>query len=270
MDRYFNDVYSSEPLSASEEHEIALRAAAGDKEAIDVLVKANLRFVISVAKQYSYDGDHLAEMISQGNVGLIEAAHKFDPTRGFKFISFAVWYVRKEILAYLNRYTRIVRIPQNIILDINRIKKVESRLSAKLGREPFADEIVDEMTKNEWRIDPDKLPFVLECASGGTTPLESSNPDEEWAPISWLAVDDTASHVLEMSDQREVVQKMLAKLSPFERELVTLRLGLNNNDPLSFIALGQFYGKSSEWARQKYETAIRRLKHLINRKKEKQ
>lgn len=266
--RYFNDIENnSYLLSTEEEYELALRVREGDREAYRLLVTANLRFVVSVAKQYSRGGDSLSELIAQGNIGLLEAAEKFDPSRGFKFISFAVWFIRKEILLYLNQFTKTVRVPQSIILDSNRIKKAEAKLVSSLGRDPLPEEIVDEVVKMGWPMTLEKLEKTRIADRNYSTPLESSNPDDEWSPIDWLDSGDTSSSLLESNDSLKSMSDVLNKLNTQDKELIILRLGLTNGDPLSFHAIGQKYGKTSEWARQNYDKAIRKIKSRIENKK---
>ena len=258
---------ASNILSLNEEYELAIRITQGDREAYDRLVKANLRFVISIAKQYSRGGDSLSELIAQGNLGLLEAAQKFDPTRGFKFISFAVWFIRKEILSYLNQSTRTVRLPQSIILDISRIKRVENILSSSLGREPQPEEIVEEVVKMGWPMTLTKFEKTRMAERNRPTPLEPVNPDEDWAPISWLESGSATSSLVEEKDGLSYVMSALNILSEQDRNILTLKLGLRNGDALSFATIGQMYGKTSEWARQHYDKAIRRVRYSIKQNK---
>ena len=268
IERYFADMdKASNILSPNEEYELAILITQGDREAYDRLVKANLRFVISIAKQYSRGGDSLSELIAQGNLGLLEAAQKFDPTRGFKFISFAVWFIRKEILSYLNQSTRTVRLPQSIILDISRIKRVENILSSSLGREPQPEEIVEEVVKMGWPMTLTKFEKTRMAERNRPTPLEPVNPDEDWAPISWLESGSATSSLVEEKDGLSYVMSALNILSEQDRNILTLKLGLRNGDALSFATIGQMYGKTSEWARQHYDKAIRRVRYSIKQNK---
>ena len=268
IERYFADMdKASNILSPNEEYELAIRITQGDREAYDRLVKANLRFVISIAKQYSRGGDSLSELIAQGNLGLLEAAQKFDPTRGFKFISFAVWFIRKEILSYLNQSTRTVRLPQSIILDISRIKRVENILSSSLGREPQPEEIVEEVVKMGWPMTLTKFEKTRMADRNRPTPLEPVNPDEDWAPISWLESGSATSSLVEEKDGLSYVMSALNILSEQDRNILTLKLGLRNGDALSFATIGQMYGKTSEWARQHYDKAIRGVRYSIKQNK---
>jgi RNA polymerase primary sigma factor len=260
LNRYFADVGPSNILTPDEEYELAVKCAAGDEEAISRLVKCNLRFVISVAKQYSRDGESLSELISQGNIGLLEAARKFDPTKGFRFISFAVWHIRKEILLYFNKYTRAVRLPQSIILNISRVKKVDAQLAVKLDREATPEEVVEEMKKNGWDITPDNVVMTRLYETGGSIALEPTDPDEEWAPINWLDSGEDPFSQVEANDSVNYIKEALKTVSDFEKDLIDMKLGLFNNDPHSYTMIGTKYKKSSEWARQNYEKAIKKVK----------
>lgn len=263
IDRYFRDVGPDEKLTAEEEFEIAKLAAAGDQAAMDILVKRNLRFVISVAKQYSHSSEMLGELIAQGNIGLIDAAKTFDPSRGFKFISYAVWHIRKEILSYFNDYNRLVRLPTNVILNLNRAKKIETSLSTKFGREATLDEIAAEMNVHGWPITTDKLEFIR-SVSENSVPLESQNPDEDWAPIQWLSDDDTPTLKVESSDRTRMIMAVLERLTPVERDVVILRHGLHNGIEESFGAIALKYERTAEWARQVYTRGIKRSKRSLS------
>lgn len=267
IDRYFNDVNTADPLTPDEEYKIAVLATQGDKKATDILIRSNLRFVISVAKQYAMRSEMLGELIAQGNVGLIEAATKFDPSRGFRFISFAVWFIRKEILRYLRDNVKVVRLPHNIILDINRAKKVETRLATKLGREATIAEIEEEMKKQGWDITTDKIKFIKDHEFTGV-PLEPVSPEDEWAPIQWMSSDDSApTQLVDMSDSQTLVNQMLSVLTPVERQVVEARLGLVTQIPEPFSAIAEKHKKSSEWARILYAKAIKKAASYAKRHK---
>jgi len=259
VDRYFSDVHMGYTLSANEEYKIALKAAEGDREAIDTLVKANLRFVISVAKQYGSNPDLFAELIAQGNIGLIAAAKTFDPTRGFKFISYAVYHIRKEILKYFNDLQKPVRLPQNVTQDLNRAKKIESKMASVLGRDVTLDEITDEMTRQGWTITAARLASMRGASEKGV-PLESNDPDEEWSPIGWLASGETAMHIVEKNDSAYLIERILSPLSLLERDIVQRKLGLITGQEETFLAIGTRYDHTSEWARQIYMRALKKAK----------
>jgi RNA polymerase primary sigma factor len=259
IERYFRDVGPGEKLTTEEEFKIAKLAAAGDQAAMDILVKRNLRFVISVAKQYSHSSEMLGELIAQGNIGLIHASKTFDPSRGFKFISYAVWHIRKEILLYFSDYNRLVRLPTNVILDLSRAKKIETGLSTKFGRDATFEEIATEMTVQGWRITADKLEFIR-SVSENSVPLESQNPDEEWSPIQWLASEDNTTRGVDTSDRTRMITAVLERLKPVERDVIVLRHGLRNGIEESFSSIALKYERTTEWARQVYARGLKRSK----------
>jgi RNA polymerase primary sigma factor len=263
IERYFRDVGPDEKLTADEEFEIAKLASTGDQAALDILVKRNLRFVISVAKQYSHSSEMLGELIAQGNIGLIDAAKTFDPSRGFKFISYAVWHIRKEILSYFNDYNRLVRLPTNVILDLNRAKKIETSISTKLGRDATFEEIAAEMNVQGWPITSDKLEFIR-SVSENSVPLESQNPDEERSPIQWLAGEDNTTRGVDTSDRTRMIAAVLERLTPVERDVIVLRHGLHNGIEESFSFIALKYERTTEWARQVYTRGIKRSKQNLS------
>lgn len=264
IDRYFNDVGSYTSLTADEEYELAVRIKQGDEAALEKMIRYNLRFVISVAKQYAVQPEILSELIAQGNIGLIDAARTFDPTRGFKFISYAVWHIRKEILQYFNDSHKTVRVPANVTLDLNRARKVESALSTELGRDATLEEIVAKMSELGWETNVKKLERGRILAEG-TVHFEASNPDEEWAPVNWVQSESQASEVLDKKEKTKTILRILDQLSPVERDVVILHLGLINDIPVSFREISERHDRTSEWARQKYKKAIRKIKSWARR-----
>jgi RNA polymerase primary sigma factor len=259
IDRYFNEVNASKSITAEEEVELSKRIKNGDQAALEKLVTANLRFVISVAKQYAGTGDMLAELIAQGNIGLIDAAKTFDHTRGFKFISYAVWHIRKEILYYLNSLNRVVRLPGHAGVDLSRARKVEDFLSSKLGREPSLYEITEEMERNGWEVTPAVLAHMQGVSNGGI-PLESTNPDEEYAPINWLNSGSEPTVNLMREDVKKVFMMLTAGLSTTEREIIFLKFGLNSGEPLTYGEIGSRYNRTAEWSRIACKKAITKMK----------
>lgn len=261
IERYFTDVGPVKGLSSEEEVKLANRIRQGDEVALNKLVTANLRFVIAVAKHYSNRPELLTDLISQGNIGLIDAAKTFDPTLGFKFISYAVWHIRKEILQYLNSSIRTVRIPQNLLNDLSKIKKVESHLANELGREPELEELVARLEETGWEGDVKKIELARK-ATESTVSFEPTNPDEDWAPSSWLESEESTDSLIESEEGKKWVDATLSSLSPIDREVVTLYLGLRDGLPSNFQNIGDRWGKTAEWARQRYVKSMRRLKNL--------
>lgn len=262
IDRYMVELNRSKLLTLEEEIEYASRAQKGDQEAIDALVKANLRFVFSVAKQFSSTNkDLLMELVSQGNIGLIRAAKTFDPTRGFKFISYAVWYVRMEILKYLNDTSRLVRLPSNFSQDLGRIKRVEGYLMTKLGREPTPDEIVEEFVRlGEKPMKEERIAFAKKMGSI-SIPLEGPKGDDPMSyPIDWIESGSSASELIDRLENREIVERLTNRLNHIEREVVLRRHGIKTGVEEAFSLIGHDLGYSVEGARQIYTKAMRKIK----------
>lgn len=257
INRYFHDVERQPMLTMEEEFQVGLKAQAGDEEAIHRLVNANLRFVVSVAKQYSGNSQPLSEMISQGNIGLVYAAGTFDPTRGFKFISYAVWHIRKEILQYLNQNMRTVKIPQNIITDLAAIRRVESSFIQREGRLPTPLEIEEALEGTPRAIKADKVQQILETDSR-STPLEDTSKDEDtFSPINWLNNGESTSALIEGKDRLEMAQIILNSLPPTLRFVISMRLGLTDGHTYSFSEIGSKIERTPECVRQMFNKGIK-------------
>ena len=263
IDRYFSDVGVSRRLTAEEEIELTNRLQAGDQQALTQMIRANLRFVISVAKQYSVGGDSLGDLIAQGNIGLIHAAKTFDHTRGFKFISYAVWHIRKEILEYLYNTRRLVRLPQHIIRELNRSRKIEDALMSELGRDVTLEEISDEMNRQGFKIDLEQLTHIRR-SSENSVALESMDPDENFAPINWIEADDLGENNIASEDSRTIFQSLCNTLTPIEYRVVVLKLGVGG-EPLSFREIGERHDRTTEWARQIFVKALKKAKIRANK-----
>ena len=256
ISRYFTDVSNRPILSADEEFNIALKAQAGEEDAIEQLISSNLRFVVSVAKQYASTGVLLEDLICQGNIGLCDAARMFDPARGFKFISFAVWHIRKEILSYLNSDHRTVRIPQNILNDLNKIRRADETILQEEGRYGTADEIQEAISKTGKDFTTDHIRKVTN-ADTRSVPLESDNPDEYGAPIDWLSSGETTTQYTDEYDLGEMTKLVLSKLTSVQRDIVSRRLGINGDEPETFSTISGRYERTPEWARALYVKSIR-------------
>lgn len=256
ISRYFADVSGRPMLSSEEEFKIGLRAQEGDEEAIEQLISSNLRFVVSVAKQYAATGVLLEDLICQGNIGLCDAARMFDPTRGFKFISFAVWHIRKEILSYLNSDHRTVRIPQNVLNDLNKIRRADESILQEEGRYGTAEELQDAVSKMGKDFTIDHIRRVT-GADTRSVPLESDNPDEYGAPIDWLSSGTTTTQFTDESDLSEMTKIALSRLTNVQRDIVIRRLGINGDEPETFSTISRRYERTPEWARSIYTKSIR-------------
>jgi RNA polymerase primary sigma factor len=262
--RYFVEVERHAILSPDEEFRIGRLAQEGDEKAINTLIKANLRFVVSVAKQYSNANMSLDDLISQGNIGLCDAARTFDPTRGFKFISYAVWHIRKEILLYLTHHHRIVRLPQNIVNDISKIKKANETILQLEGR-PGTDAEISEIL-DEWGADVSYDKVVrIRRAEVVAVPIDTTDVEDTKSPIEWLESDPLVKDSLANDDSEAMVKVLMSSLDQVSRDVVLRKAGFGIPEAESFAVIASRYGKTTEWARQTHQKAIRRLKSRLNR-----
>ena len=263
LDKYLQEIGKVDLITADEEVELAQRIKAGDQIALEKLTKANLRFVVSVAKQYQNQGLTLPDLINEGNLGLIKAAKRFDETRGFKFISYAVWWIRQSILQALAEQSRIVRLPLNKIGSINKINKTFAFLEQSHERPPSAEEIakeldmtindVKESMKNSGRHVSMDAPLVEGEDSNLYDVLrsgESPNPDRD----------------LLHESLRTEIERALETLTPREADVIRLYFGLGNQHPMTLEEIGETFDLTRERVRQIKEKAIRRLKHTSRSK----
>ncbi len=263
LDKYLQEIGKVDLITADEEVELAQRIKAGDQIALEKLTKANLRFVVSVAKQYQNQGLTLPDLINEGNLGLIKAAKRFDETRGFKFISYAVWWIRQSILQALAEQSRIVRLPLNKIGSINKINKMYAFLEQENERPPSAEEIakkldmtvsdVKESMKNSGRHVSMDAPLIEGEDSNLYDVLntgESPNPDKE----------------LLHESLRTEIDRALETLTPREADVVKLYFGLGEHQPMTLEEIGETFDLTRERVRQIKEKAIRRLKHTSRSK----
>ena len=263
LDKYLQEIGKVDLITAEEEVELAQKIRAGDENALDKLTKANLRFVVSVAKQYQNQGLTLPDLINEGNLGLIKAAKRFDETRGFKFISYAVWWIRQSILQALAEQSRIVRLPLNKIGSINKINKMYAFLEQANERVPSAEEIakeldmtisdVKESMKNSGRHVSMDAPLVEGEDSNLYDVLrsgESPNPDKN----------------LLHESLRAEIERALETLTPREADVVRLYFGLGEKHAMTLEEIGETFDLTRERVRQIKEKAIRRLKHTSRSK----
>ena len=263
LDKYLQEIGKVELITAEEEVELAQRIRQGDKIALEKLTKANLRFVVSVSKQYQNQGLSLPDLINEGNLGLIKAAQRFDETRGFKFISYAVWWIRQSILQALAEQSRIVRLPLNKIGSINKINKTYAKLEQEFEREPNAEEIaealditeaeVKESMKNAGRHVSMDAPLVQDEDNNMYDVLKS---DEVITPETELLYESL----------RKEIDRAISTLTPREADVVRLYFGLNGSHPMTLEEIGEKFDLTRERVRQIKEKAIRRLKHASRSK----
>lgn len=263
LDKYLQEIGKVDLITADEEVELAQKIKAGDQRALEKLTKANLRFVVSVAKQYQNQGLTLPDLINEGNLGLIKAAQRFDETRGFKFISYAVWWIRQSILQALAEQSRIVRLPLNKIGSINKINKMYALLEQSNERAPSAEEIAKELdmtvndVKESMKNSGRHLSMDAPLVEGEDSNLydvlrsgESPNPDRE----------------LIHESLRTEIERALETLTPREADVVRLYFGLGDQHPMTLEEIGETFDLTRERVRQIKEKAIRRLKHTSRSK----
>ncbi len=260
LDKYLQEIGRVDLVTAEEEVELARRIKAGDKVALEKLTKANLRFVVSVSKQYQNQGLALPDLINEGNLGLIKAAERFDETRGFKFISYAVWWIRQSILQALAEQARIVRLPLNKIGSINKINKAFSELEQKYERPPTADELAEFL---DLSIEEVKQSISF---NGRHVSLDAPmiDGDESSSSIYDIISNDSLpspEQGLEKESMTKEIERSLATLTPREGDVVRLFYGLNGRHPLTLDEIGECFDLTRERVRQIKEKAIRRLKH---------
>jgi RNA polymerase primary sigma factor len=263
LDKYLQEIGKVDLITADEEVRLAKRIKEGDQIALEKLTKANLRFVVSVAKQYQNQGLTLGDLINEGNLGLIKAAQRFDETRGFKFISYAVWWIRQSILQALAEQSRIVRLPLNRVGSLNKISKTFSELEQKYEREPSADElaevlqvttaeVIDTMKISGRHVSMD-APFAQGEENSLLDVLEN---DGEETPDQGLITDSL----------RKEVTRALATLTQREADVIALYFGLNGEQALTLEEIGEKFALTRERVRQIKEKAIRRLRHTTRSK----
>lgn len=245
---YFNEIGKVKLISAEEEVALAQKIRQGDKAALERLCKANLRFVVSIAKKYQQQGLPLSDLISEGNLGLIKAARKFDDTRGFKFISFAVWWIRQSILSAISEQTRMIRLPQNQINLLTKINKATAVLENELEYLPTDDDIADFIDVPKDKIEETR--YYSGRTTSYDTPLNAEQSlqmiDVLWDRESNIEIE----HKLLSESKRQVICYLLDSLAPRERQVIELTFGLSGEWPLTPSEAGKLIGMSGERIRQ--------------------
>ncbi len=263
LDKYLQEIGKVELLTPEEEVELARRIKKGDQKALEKLTKANLRFVVSVAKQYQNQGLSLGDLINEGNLGLIKAAKRFDETRGFKFISYAVWWIRQSILQALAEQSRIVRLPLNRVGALNKIGKAFSTLEQEFEREPSTSELAEELDMSLFevadtlKISGRHLSMDAPFAQGEDNRLLDVIQDER-TPLPDF-------ELMKESLSREV-ERALSTLTDREAEVIRLYFGLGREHSLTLEEIGEKFNLTRERVRQIKEKAIRRLRHATRSK----
>jgi RNA polymerase primary sigma factor len=262
LDKYLHEIGKVDLITAEEEVILAQKIREGDQAALERLTKTNLRFVVSVAKQYQNQGLTLGDLINEGNLGLIKAAKRFDETKGFKFISYAVWWIRQSILQAIAEQSRIVRLPLNQVGSLSKISKAFSRLEQEFEREPSPEELADTLEttvekitdtlSNSGRHVSMDAPFVQGEENTLLDVLENKDPN-------------TDSNLIDESLSEEI-RRSLATLTEREREIIVLFFGLSTNHPLSLEEIGEKFSLTRERVRQIKDKALQRLRHTSRSK----
>lgn len=261
LDRYLQEIGREDLISVQDEVDLARRIREGDQKALDKLVRANLRFVVSVAKQYQNHGLSLPDLINEGNLGLIRAAQRFDETRGFKFISYAVWWVRQSILQALAEQSRIVRLPLNRVGSLNKINKERSKFEQEFERIPSAEELAERLD-----IPADQVADTMKV-SGRHISVDAPFADgDENSLLDVLINDDTPTpdRVLNQESLSKEVDRALQQLDERERNIVKMFFGIGGQE-MTLEEIGAKYDLTRERVRQIKEKAIRRLKSQKSR-----
>ncbi|MCH8286305.1 sigma-70 family RNA polymerase sigma factor [candidate division KSB1 bacterium] len=258
LDKYLQEIGEVPLLAPEEEIHLARRIKINDQEALEKLTKANLRFVVSVAKQYQNQGLTLGDLINEGNLGLIKAAKRFDETRGFKFISYAVWWIRQSILQALAEQSRVVRLPLNRVGALNKIGKAFSNLEQEFEREPSASEIAEEL-----EMTPFEVSDTLKISGRHLSMDAPFNQGEDNRLLDVIKNDrqPPPDSLLMQESLRKEVDRALSTLTKREAEVVKLYFGLDQEHPLTLEEIGEQFSLTRERVRQIKEKAIKRLRH---------
>jgi RNA polymerase primary sigma factor len=263
LDQYLREISQYPLISREEEVELATSIRTGDEESLDKLVRSNLRFVVSVAKKYQNQGVSLSDLINEGNLGLIRAAHKFDETKGIKFISYAVWWIRQAILQALAEQSRIVRVPLNRAGTLHRIGKRSSALQQELGREPTVEEIAEGMDISEEEVA--KTLSISQTHLSLDAPL---TPGEDNKLIDYLPDTQNAGPDQETFERAltDSIEEVLCTLKEREAKILRLYFGLDGREPMTLEEIGSMMGITRERVRQIKEKALARLRHVSRAK----
>lgn len=263
LDKYLQEIGKVDLLTAEEEIELAIKIKEGDKKALEKLTKANLRFVVSVAKQYQNQGLSLGDIINEGNLGLIKAGKRFDETRGFKFISYAVWWIRQSILQALAEQSRIVRLPLNRVGALSKIGRAYSNLEQEFEREPSADELADELD-----MDVKEVTDTLKISSKHVSVDAPFAQGEENSLLDVMKNDEQPSpdNMLLSESLKTEIASALSSLPEREAEVLRLYYGIETEHAMTLEEIGEKFNLTRERVRQIKEKAIRRLRHASKSK----
>ena len=262
LDKYLQEISKYDLISVDEEVELARRIKKGDKEAMEKLIKANLRFVVSVAKQYQNQGLSLPDLINEGNLGLIKAAEKFDETRGFKFISYAVWWIRQSIMQAINEQSRIVRLPLNQVSSLTKYKKAIQEFEQEHHRKPTEEELAELLETTE-----EKIKKTASAAGKAVSVDAPFMEDDDNSLLDVLVNEDApkADETLIKESLRVEIERALSTLTEREREIIKLSFGIGC-EAISLEEIGERYGLTRERVRQIREKALKKLRNTSRSK----
>jgi RNA polymerase primary sigma factor len=263
LDNYFREIGEVQLLSAEEEINLTKRIKQGDQKALKKLICANLRFVISISKTYQNHGLPLEDLINEGNLGLIKAAHRFDETRGFKFISYAVWWIRQGILQAIAEKTRLIRLPLNRVGTLTKIGKIYSQLEQEFERSPTTEEIAEVL-----EIDADEVAFTIKKGSKSISMDSPIHKDGEYRLMDKLANHYDAQPDAQIADEsfREEINEVLKTLTERESKILKLYFGLNGEKAHTLEEVGIEFKLTRERVRQIKEKALTKLRHISRSK----
>ncbi|MGC9364187.1 MAG: sigma-70 family RNA polymerase sigma factor [Fidelibacterota bacterium] len=256
--RYFEEISQEDPLTPEEEIELAARVRAGDTQALDKLLRANLKFVVSVAKKYQHHGLSLEDLINEGNIGLIKAARRFDETRGFKFISYAVWWIRQTILQAISEYSRLVRLPLNVVGNLNKITKITSDFEQEYEREPTSEEIEEILSQEKIDID------IARQLTEGTLSIDTPVGKDKNGTLQDILSgqnDNEPGKLLTEESFRIEIRHALRSLEEREAKVVRMYFGIGQELPMTLEEIGNELHLTRERVRQIKEKALRKLRH---------
>ena len=258
LEKYLSDIAKIEMVTPEEEATLAQKIKQGDHKSLERLTKANLRFVVSVAKQYQGHGLSLSDLINEGNVGLIKAAQRFDETKGFKFISYAVWWIRQSIMLAIVEQSRLVRLPLNKAGNLSKINKLANQLEQKFEREPTIEELAEVMDMKDDEVREITLGNIKHISVDA--PLGSDSEDGSMVDILADNGDAVPDKLLLLESLKEEISILLLVISQREAEIVAAYFGLNGEPPMGLDEIGEKFDLTRERVRQIKERAIRRLR----------
>jgi RNA polymerase primary sigma factor len=263
LDKYLSDISKIDLLTPDEETELAKKIKAGDTEALDKMTKANLRFVVSVAKQYQNNGLSLIDLINEGNVGLIKAAKRFDESKGFKFISYAVWWVRQSIIQAIVEYSRMVRIPTHKMNQYSKVNEAFLNFIQEFEREPTMDELGDLLN-----MSASDVAQILSGSNSHTSmdaPLSDDDGSGSMLDLLSHGEEDSPDEGMMVQSLKDEIKYGMASLSPREIEIISAYFGINHTKAMNLEEIGELYNLTRERVRQIKDRGLRRLRKKLTR-----